>query len=170
MSDPLGRDLLEQAFHLARREPRRPRQASLRRAVSTAYYALFHLLAAEAARLVCRARHLREARPLIRRALDHAEAKRVCDAIRRGRFPDPWDRVAAPRTPSPGLVEIADTFLLLQESRHAADYDSAARFARRDVQDLVERTERAFGLWRVSGRHERDVFLLALLFGRRVRR
>src|SRR5580658_10967433 len=41
---PLANDLLEQAYHLARREPKRPRQASLRRAVSTSYYALFHLL------------------------------------------------------------------------------------------------------------------------------
>jgi uncharacterized protein (UPF0332 family) len=37
-------DLLEQANHLANREPELPRQASLRRAVSAAYYALFHLL------------------------------------------------------------------------------------------------------------------------------
>jgi hypothetical protein len=41
-------DLLQQAEHLARLEPRRPRQASLRRAISTAYYALFHLLIHEA--------------------------------------------------------------------------------------------------------------------------
>ena len=44
----LASDLLEQAYHLARREPKRPRQASLRRAVSTSYYALFHLLISEA--------------------------------------------------------------------------------------------------------------------------
>jgi hypothetical protein len=43
-------DLLEQARHLANREPRRPKQASLRRAVSTAYYALFHLLSIETAK------------------------------------------------------------------------------------------------------------------------
>ncbi len=36
-------DLLEQAYHLANKEEP-PLQASLRRAVSTAYYALFHLL------------------------------------------------------------------------------------------------------------------------------
>ena len=41
---PLHGDLLEQAEHLARREKQRPKQASLRRAISTAYYALFHLL------------------------------------------------------------------------------------------------------------------------------
>src|SRR5579863_5131621 len=46
----LASDLLEQAYHLARREPKRPRQASLRRAVSTSYYALFHLLISEATR------------------------------------------------------------------------------------------------------------------------
>jgi hypothetical protein len=37
---PYAHDLLEQAKHLANREKKRPRQASLRRAVSTAYYAL----------------------------------------------------------------------------------------------------------------------------------
>ena len=45
---PYPNDLLEQAWHLAKREKRKPRQASLRRAVSTAYYALFHHLIHEA--------------------------------------------------------------------------------------------------------------------------
>ena len=41
-------DLLEQAYHLANKENDNPTQASLRRSVSTAYYALFHLLIDEA--------------------------------------------------------------------------------------------------------------------------
>lgn len=41
-------DLLDQAQHLAQREPKRPKLASLRRSISTAYYALVHLLIAEA--------------------------------------------------------------------------------------------------------------------------
>jgi hypothetical protein len=36
--------LLAQAWLLAKKEPKRPLQASLRRAVSAAYYAVFHLL------------------------------------------------------------------------------------------------------------------------------
>ena len=44
----LPEGLLEQAQHLVKREPKRPKQASLRRAVSTAYYGLFHLLISEA--------------------------------------------------------------------------------------------------------------------------
>ena len=43
----LAEDLLKQAFLLVHREPKNPRQASLRRSVSTAYYALFHLLIQE---------------------------------------------------------------------------------------------------------------------------
>jgi len=41
-------DLLELAQQLADLHPESPHQASLRRAVSTAYYALFHLLISEA--------------------------------------------------------------------------------------------------------------------------
>ena len=46
----LPRDLLAQATLLATKEPRRPRQASLRRSVSASHYALFHLLVDTAAR------------------------------------------------------------------------------------------------------------------------
>ncbi|MBS1874595.1 MAG: hypothetical protein JSU00_15375 [Acidobacteria bacterium] len=44
----LPEDLLEQADHLARWDWKHPKQASLRRAVSTAYYAVFHMLVSEA--------------------------------------------------------------------------------------------------------------------------
>jgi hypothetical protein len=46
----LAQDLLQQANHLASYEGANPSQASLRRAVSTAYYALFHLLIEDAAK------------------------------------------------------------------------------------------------------------------------
>jgi uncharacterized protein (UPF0332 family) len=38
-------DLLAQAEHLARVDKKKPKQANLRRAVSAAYYALFHPVA-----------------------------------------------------------------------------------------------------------------------------
>jgi uncharacterized protein (UPF0332 family) len=37
-------DLLDQALKLVHEEPSNPKQAGLRRAVSAAYYAVFHLL------------------------------------------------------------------------------------------------------------------------------
>lgn len=47
---PFPEDLLQQAYDLASKEPENPKQTSLRRAVSTAYYALFHLLIDEGCR------------------------------------------------------------------------------------------------------------------------
>ena len=44
----LPRDLLAQARLLATKESSRPKQASLRHAISAAYYALFHLLVTDA--------------------------------------------------------------------------------------------------------------------------
>src|SRR5450432_3392761 len=40
-------DLLQQAIDLAHKNPKSPTQADLRRSVSAAYYALFHLLISE---------------------------------------------------------------------------------------------------------------------------
>ena len=45
-------DLIETARGLTELSPRRPTQANLRRAVSTAYYAMFHCLASSAANLL----------------------------------------------------------------------------------------------------------------------
>src|SRR5690349_18417904 len=72
----LHHDLLEQAGHLAKRERRRPRQASLRRAASSAYYALFHLLASEAAARVAGAQPPL-LRTQVRRAFTHNDMQDV---------------------------------------------------------------------------------------------
>jgi hypothetical protein len=45
-------DLLEQATALCAADPRRPKQANLRRAVSSAYYAVFHELTESAVAFV----------------------------------------------------------------------------------------------------------------------
>ncbi len=46
----LEHDLLRHARELAERAPKRPKQANIRRAISAAYYAVFHLLTRAAAR------------------------------------------------------------------------------------------------------------------------
>jgi len=72
---PLATDLPEQAYHLARREPKRPRQASLRRAVSSSYYALFHLLVYEATRNWKQSHH----RPALGRYFEHGKMAKASD-------------------------------------------------------------------------------------------
>jgi len=71
-------DLLEQAQHLAQREPKRPRQASLRRAVSSAYYALFHLLISETTKNWKRPAE----RHTLARMFDHGPMGKVCTTKR----------------------------------------------------------------------------------------
>lgn len=75
---PYPADLLEQAKHLANREKKRPRQASLRRSVSTAYYALFHLLIHEATLNWNKV----EQRALLARFFEHGKMKNACDKQR----------------------------------------------------------------------------------------
>lgn len=70
--------LLEQAQHLVRREPKRPKQASLRRAISTAYYALFHLLISEAVLNWKRA----EDRVELARMFEHTHMRSICASKR----------------------------------------------------------------------------------------
>ena len=70
-------DLLEQAIELVHKEPQNPKQASLRRAVSTAYYALFHLLISEAVANWDK-QNLRTA---LGRAFDHATMKSASNRI-----------------------------------------------------------------------------------------
>ena len=71
-------DLMEAARGLMELSPRRPSQANLRRAVSTAYYALFHCLAACAANsLIGRVRDA--AWHQTYRVLEHGKAREACE-------------------------------------------------------------------------------------------
>lgn len=156
----LHHDLLEQAEHLARREKKKPRQASLRRAVSTAYYALFHMLLDEAARIL-----FPNAPPELRqrgaRAFAHGEMKSACQA-----FVRPTGGITN-LTTSPLAQEInsvASALVELQEARHKADYDLTEAFDRVQVLSRVEQARKALNDWRaVRGTPNANVFLAALL-------
>ena len=142
----LAQDLLLLAGHLARREPRRPRQASLRRAVSTCYYALFWLLADGCTRLLL----AKDVRAQAQRMLDHAALRRTAQHIvQQQRLPAPWDDAWDARNPAAGhLSLVAEAVLRLQEMRNLADYEPFAWFARSDALRTVEHTEEAFAAWR----------------------
>lgn len=165
----LARDFLDQASHLARREPRRPKQASLRRAISTAYYAVFHLLVAEAGRLFAPSQPtLLRAR--FQRALAHTDMKTVCQQFAKGRKADlgGGTKELATDPIEPALVNLAAAFVDLQEARHQADYDLSRTFIRLDVLSKVNSAEQAFRDWgSVKGQPNAVVFLAALLLQNR---
>lgn len=155
-------DLLEQAFHLARREPKRPRQASLRRAVSTTYYALFHLLIEEAVRNWKRPRE----RYALARMFEHQNMSSVCRSCR----DNLTSRLARATAVETGIHRIADTFATMQQRRHTADYDSSFRWTRTQAIEAVESVEGAVASWKAI-RHETTAqdFLVTLLIKERKR-
>jgi hypothetical protein len=162
---PIPQDLLEQARLLAQPGAGRgrPRQATLRRSVSTAYYAVFHLLSADASAQASPAGPdgLRER---VQRSLQHATMKAAASAFQSNRLPARIaplipDQISAP------LISIARGFVRLQEERHSADYDLADQFDRNRVQDLIREAERVFRDWdTVRNTDEAHVFLAALMF------
>lgn len=104
-------DLLDLAEHLARRDRGRPKHVSLKRAISSAYYALFHALA-----FLCADQLVGWGRPWnaftpIYRSLDHGTAKKLLEKNR------------AERAFGPEVADIGKTFAFLQEWRPTADYD-----------------------------------------------
>src|ERR1051326_1940196 len=108
-------DLLDQAYYLLNREKKHPKQARLRRAVSTAYYALFHRLIDEAVSQWNVARQ----RGILAWTFDHARMKKLCE--------EQIKQFHKSKQPSSGLLlmQVARAFVRLQDERLIADYDTA---------------------------------------------
>jgi uncharacterized protein (UPF0332 family) len=159
-------DLREQARHLANREPKRPKQASLRRAVSTAYYALFHLLSMETAKNWKRPAE----RSTVARMLDHGPMARVCTGKR-----DELNQYFNTNPPSGHDLDvlrhlhvITNAFVEMLQHRHTADYNGAIKWSRTDVLDKIQSVEAAFASWHeIRDEHEAQNFLVTLLLKER---
>src|SRR4051794_32610551 len=81
-------DLRAQAGHLATKEPRRPKQASLRRVVSAAYYSLFHLLIDEATLVMFGGgRDYQPVRRVLARGFSHQSMTATCKSFNGGTLP-----------------------------------------------------------------------------------
>ena len=111
-------DLLVLANSLANPAVTDPEQVWLRRSVSTAYYAVFHLLVGEAVQAWSGSA---PARLGLERAFEHRNMKEVSRAIRYGYWKG-WS-TPAPSVPAE-LRAVAIAFYDLQEARHQADYDN----------------------------------------------
>ena len=159
---PYPDDLLEQAWHLAKREKKKPRQASLRRAVSTAYYALFHLLIHEATLNWRRV----DQRGVFARFFEHGKmrnaSKKQADDLNAFFKTNP--PAGHQLDTAQHLHLVADIFSKAQEQRHAADYDTAKIWARTDIVGLIERVDSAFKSWQtIREEPTAQTYLISLL-------
>ena len=166
----LAADLLRQAEQLAKHERRRPRQASLRRAISTAYYALFHLLIDDATNRLLPGNERTQLRYCLARAFSHVDMKNAAQGFAQNNLSP---RVAAGLNGlplPPALTLVASVFIDLQQARHEADYNTSRSFTRQEALDLIEQVREAFSRWRqIRKTLQADTFLVALLAQRHMR-
>jgi uncharacterized protein (UPF0332 family) len=110
----------------------KPRQANLRRAVSSTYYAMFHALARSCADMVVGGRGATRndhAWRQVYRSLDHAAVKRACKNHQlMSRFPKE-------------IEDFGNKFVEMQIKRHQADYDPAVRLNRSSVVQEIQDVE-----------------------------
>jgi uncharacterized protein (UPF0332 family) len=131
---PFPDDLLLDAYHLAARGGKNPKQSSLRRAVSTAYYALFHLLIAD---FVLNWRRP-DQRVRLGRMFEHRKMVQAAFKPRGGHAAQVEDK----------LEIVIAAFAQLQEDRHIADYDVGRIWSRVDVTNTLAIADEAFMAWR----------------------
>jgi uncharacterized protein (UPF0332 family) len=146
-------ELLATARRLAAPSRSRPRQADLKRAISTAYYALFHAIARSNADRFVGVGTNRADRPWNQtyRALDHNAAFKACGNLAGPHF-------------SPGLIQLGVAFRTLQEQRHKADYDPHHRVSLQDALASIATAEAGLSALKAATNKERTALAAHLLF------
>ncbi len=132
-------------------------EADLRRAISTAYYALFHLLiSASTTRGVATV----PLRPYVARNFEHRHMLAVCR-----RYIDLAIDMTGQSVP-PEIKRIADSFVQLQNARQKADYNVKDSVTPVEAQTFVEMARDAFTDWEaVAANPAADTYLTELLVG-----
>ena len=147
-------DLLKTAEILLSSGNGRPAAASLRRATSSAYYAVFHCLARNCADLLIGVggeNHRKSAWHQVYRALEHGFAKSQCK-----------NREMIKKFPK-NIEDFANIFVLLQEKRHRADYDPSATFLKSEVKADIDQADQAIGLFNAVSAGDRRAFCVYVL-------
>ena len=148
-------NFVKTARELLPAKPGRPRGTNLRRAVSTAYYALFHCLARSCAdTLIGKSGAVRETDAWTRayRALDHNAAKRRCQDAQ---GTEPF---------SEKTRLFAKTFAQIQKQRHRADYAPDAVFRKSEVIQRINDVKDVIKGFEKESMAERRAFAAYVLF------
>jgi uncharacterized protein (UPF0332 family) len=153
-----ARDLVRVAAILVDSNARRPSQASLKRAVSSLYYALFHSLAQSCADSFIggpNAGRSTQAWQRTYRSLDHGKAK------------DTFLRQNPMAALSSSIQAFAAAFVKMQERRHDADYNPEKRFRKSEVQSDLREVEAVVTAFERCSLSERRAFAAYVLLKER---
>jgi uncharacterized protein (UPF0332 family) len=152
------RDLIASAKLLVHSGSGKPSQVNLRRATSSAYYALFHRLARSCADLLVGGEGAAKSKHAWRqtyRALSHGETSNACrQKTMLAKFPR-------------GIEDFGHTFLAMQDKRHAADYDPHVRLTKSEVLADIASVEQAMADFEREDAKDRRAFCAFVLFRKR---
>ena len=149
----LSDDFLKTARHLLKGSSGPASPAELRRAVSTAYYAVFHALAHVCAdRLIgsSNAASQGAAWGQVYRALEHGFARNACEQAKGLGF-------------SEGITTFAIAFVSLQQERHRADYAPTTSLSPIGAAELISMAETAISALQDCTTEEQTAFSALVL-------
>ncbi len=129
----LADELLEDAHFLADKAVSENRQTLMRRAISTAYYAAFHLFVED----FVEHWEFEDQRARLGRMFNHGPMRKAYT---------PKDK----KNPTPieqDLVDVTTAFEQLQKDRERADYDGGWRLVETDVRNSIGLAEDVFMKW-----------------------
>jgi hypothetical protein len=158
--------LFEQADSLIGPPPAGPpRQVDLRRAISAAYYGVFHAAVTAASDLVVGAVHRGSGRyALVYRSIQHRSLREVCEDAQKQTLPAKYAAYAPQNGFGPDIAAFATAAIELQEKRHRADYDPHIRVNSADATFAVAAARAALTRLQKSESDSRNSFLMLLLF------
>lgn len=141
-----------------------PRQVDLRRAISSAYYGLFHFcLTAAADEFAGVTQRATSRYTLIYRSIDHRTLKDLCVEARKQTPPVKY----VPYFPAGGFSTHIQAFstaaIELQEKRHRADYNPQPRFRTSDAKLAISTARSAVHRFQAASEEHRKAFLTLLV-------
>lgn len=161
--------LFEQADKLIASPPAGPpRQVDLRRAISSAYYGVFHyMLTAAADEFVGVTKKNTNRYTLVYRSIDHRDLRELCMETKKQTLTAKYQKFAPANGFGENIQAFASTFVELQEKRNSADYDPSSRMKTSDASLAIATARDAVGRFQKASAPRRKAFLDLLLFSPR---
>ena len=157
--------LFEQAGKLISPPAGRPRQVDVRRAISAAYYAIFHAtITAAVDQLIGVTSRDQSRYGLAYRSVHHAWLRDLCREIQKSTLSNKFKPYTPPSGFDPNITAFAAAVVELQEKRHSADYDVMIRMNRSDAALAIATAEAALNRFSKASEPQRLAFLSLLLF------
>jgi uncharacterized protein (UPF0332 family) len=141
-----------------------PRQVDLRRAISAAYYGVFHFaLTALADEFVGKTQRTSSRYTLVYRSVDHRALKDLCNEAKKPTLPARYLAYLPEGGFGPNIQAFAAAVADLQEKRHAADYNPQPRFTINEARIAIRLAKSAVRRFQRAKQERRKAFLTLLI-------